>query len=175
MNRQTRVFSSWFVAFCFLFATLSPTDALGFDTDTLKTTGIIMGITFGVALVVVLVVGTMRDMKRDKDQDDDEVWSRSPVLRALGYKPLDFPLLGPVPGAIKDQAAKDLVSQNRIDLSMAGKADRTGFHSPSYRFTREPRRFTPGSVPGDLSLPNPPPTQKRRWTPFSPQQTEDRS
>lgn len=88
---------AWAALLLFLSSLLAPEEALGFDTDALKTAGIVTGITVGVALVVVLVVGTVRDMKKDrgKERDEEDVWSRSPVLRTLGCRPWEHTLFGP--------------------------------------------------------------------------------
>lgn len=146
MTERLRVFSSWLVVVCFLFVTLSPDDALAFfDTDTLKTTGIIIGITVGVALVIVLVVGTVRDLKKDKEQDDD-VWSRNPVIRTLGYRPGLLPPFGQAPAPPGERAGR-LVSQREIDAFLQGKVETMGFKRTPYRFPKDPPSFTSGFRP----------------------------
>jgi hypothetical protein len=117
MTRGIRSCCGWCVIFCFLFGLLSPDPALGFDTDTLKTAGIVSGITIGVALVVILVAGTMRDMKKDRrdEDEDDDVWSRSPLLRTLGYRPCDDPLLGPSPGFQQEDPGSLYIGRSLLD------------------------------------------------------------
>lgn len=90
---------AWAVVFLFLSSLLAPHEARCFDTDALKTAGIVTGITVGVALVVVLVAGTVRDMKKDrgKERDEEDVWSGSPVLRTLGFRHWEHTLFGPPP------------------------------------------------------------------------------
>jgi hypothetical protein len=174
MNARVRVFSSWLVVFCFLFATLHPDDALAFfDTDTLKTTGIIMGITFGVALVIVLVVGTVRDLK--KDRNDDDVWSQSPVLRTLGYRPGDFPLLGRPPLPAEGPADGVLVSADEIDLFLKAKDDGIRIESPPHRLVLDPHGLGLGPAPNELTLSIPRTDQVRIRPPFSLWQAIDQS
>jgi len=176
MNARVRVFSAWLVVFCFLFATLSPEDAQAFfDTDTLKTTGIIMGITFGVALVVVLVVGTIRDLKKDRDQDDDDVWSQSPVLRTLGYRPGAFPFLEKTLLPAEGPPEKGLVSEEEIERFLKAKVNGIGLSKPPHGLVQDPHRFTLGCGPSELTLSNPPTNQDRTRPPFSLRQTNDQS
>jgi hypothetical protein len=176
MNARISAFSSWLLVFCFLFATLYPQDAPAFiDTDTLKTTGIIMGITFGVALVVVLVVGTIRDLKKNRDQDDDDVWSQSPVLRTLGYRPGEFPFSAETPLAAGGPPENGLVTEEEIDRFLKARVDRIGLSKPHGRGLQDPRGFTLGWVPSKLTLSNPPAGQERIHPPFSLRQANDRS
>jgi hypothetical protein len=176
MNARVRSFSSWLVVLCFLFATLYPQDAPAFfDTDTLKTTGIIMGITFGVALVVVLVVGTMRDLKKDKDEDHDDVWSQSPVLRTLGYRPGDFPFSAETPLAAGGPLENGLVTEEEIERFLKARVDRIGLSKPPQRHIQDPHGFTLGWVPSKPTLSNPPAGQERILPPFSLRQANDRS
>jgi hypothetical protein len=176
MNARIRVFSAWLVVFCLLFATLYPDDALAFfDTDTLKTTGIIMGITFGVALVVVLVIGTIRDLKENRDEDDDDVWSQSPVLRTLGYRPGDFPFLGKTHCPAEGPAENDLVSEEEIERFLRAKVGGIGFSKPPCGPVQDPHGFTLGYGPSELTLSNPPTDQERNRPPFSLWQANDRS
>ena len=168
MNARVRVFSSWLVVFCFLFATLHPDDALAFfDTDTLKTTGIIMGITFGVALVIVLVVGTVRDLKKDRDDDDDDVWSQSPVLRTLGYRPGDFPLLGKHPLPAHGPADGVLMGEDEIDLFLKAKDDGIRIQSPPHQLVLDPNGLGLGPAPNELTLSIPHTDQVRIRPAFS--------
>jgi len=176
MNARVRLFSSWLVVFCFLFATLYSEDALAsFDTDTLKTTGIIMGITFGVALVVVLVVGTIRDLKKNRDNDDDEVWSQSPVLRTLGYRPGDFPFWGKTPLPAEGPPENRLVSEDEIGLFLKAKVDGIGFKKPAYGPVQDPHGFTLGCMPAGFAISNQPHSSEGKPPPFSLWQGNNRS
>ena len=155
MNEGLRSFSSWLVVVCFLFAVLAPDDALAFfDEDALKTTGIIMGITAGVALLIVLVVGTVRDLKKKKEPQEDDVWSRNPAVRTLGYRPGAFPWFGQAPTSSGASAEKGLVSQQEIDAFLQGKVDTMGFIRTPYRLAKNPPAFTLGCMPGGLDLSN---------------------
>jgi len=176
MNARIRVSSAWLVVFCLLFATLYPDDALAFfDTDTLKTTGIIMGITFGVALVIVLVVGTIRDLKKNRDHDDDDVWSQSPVLRTLGYRPGAFPFLEKTLLPAEGPPQNGLASEEEIERFLKAKVDGIGFSKPPSWLAQDSRGFTLGCVPGELTLSCPPTDQDRIRPPFSLGQANDRS
>lgn len=168
MNTRLRFSASWLVVVCFLFATVAPDDAQAFfDDDALKTTGIIMGITAGVALLVVLVVGTVRDLKKNKDPQEDEVWSRNPVIRTLGYRPGAFPWLGQAPAAPGDLPEKGLVSQQEIDAFLQGKVEAMGFIRTPCRFAKPPPTFTLGCMPGEAALSNPAPGPEGDTGPFS--------
>ncbi len=116
MTRRLRSFCACSIVFFFLFTLICPDDALCFDTDALKTAGIVTGITIGVALVVVLIAGTMRDFKKDggEEEEDDEIWSQSPVLRTLGYNYLDDPLFGP--SSVLAEGAHENGQTERRDL-----------------------------------------------------------
>jgi hypothetical protein len=176
MSPRVRAFSSWLVLFCFLFATLHPEDALAFfDSDTLKTTGIIMGITFGVALVIVLVVGTIRDMKKNPDKDDDDVWSQSPIFRTLGYRPGEFPFLGKIPLPAEDPPENRLVSEEEIEGFLKARIDGIGFGKLPRALGQGSHGFTLGCVPSEVTL-SYPPTDRGRIRPLvSRTQTNDRS
>jgi hypothetical protein len=121
MTRKVRSCCGWSILLCFFLSLLSPDPALCFDTDTLKTAGIVSGITLGVALVVVLIAGTARDMKRDRrnEDEDDDVWTQSPVLRALGYRPLDDPLFGPQPDSERNASLGMFTTKTRSPLRTA--------------------------------------------------------
>jgi len=177
MNRQALLLCSWSVIFFFLFTLLSPDDASCFDTDALKTTGIIMGITFGVALVVVLLVGTIHDMKRDRDKGDevDEVWSRHPLLRTLGYRPVDYPFFGgsPAPPEV-------LFEQGRMHLEKAnvlpqGRIRTIGLAHPLPPSMQAHCLSTVDGMPDDLALWSPDTDPSRILCPISLWRTEDRS
>jgi hypothetical protein len=157
MNTRVRAFSSWLVVFCLLSATLSPGDAHAFfDTDTLKTTGIIMGITFGVALVVVLVVGTIRDLKKNPEEDDDDVWSQSPVLQTLGYRPGDFPFLGKTLLSAEGTPVNGLVGEEEIERFLKAKVDGIAFTKTPRGIAHNPEIFRLNYLPSDPTLSNPP-------------------
>ena len=180
MNARIRVSSAWLVVFCLLFATLYPDDALAFFdtdtlTDTLKTTGIIMGITFGVALVVVLLVGTIRDLKKNPEEDDDDVWSQSPVLRTLGYRPGAFPFLEKTLLPAEGPPENGVVSEEEIERFLKAKVDGIGLSKPPSWLVQDSRGFTPGYVPSELTLSNPPTDQERIRPPFSLRRANDRS
>ena len=138
MTRQVRLFCAWSVLFFFLFTLVSPDDALCFDTDTLVTAAIISGVTLGVALIVVLIVGTVRDTKRDRgeDDEDDDVWSQSPVLRTLGYRPVDDPLFGRSP-----VHPDGLADRQELEAFLEGKVDRVRFES-RHRLAGVPKGFS---------------------------------
>ena len=168
MNARIRASSSWLVVFCLLFATLYPQDAPAFiNTDTLKTTGIIMGITFGAALVVVLVVGTIRDLKKNRDQDDDDVWSESPVLRTLGYRPGDFPFSTETHLAAGGPPQNGPVTGEEIERFLKARIDRIGLRKAPRRLIQDPNGFTLGWVPSTPTLSNPLAGQERIHPPFS--------
>lgn len=177
MNRQVRSFYAWSVIFFFVFTLFSPDDALCFDTDTLETTGIIMGITFGVALVIVLVVGTIRDLKGRPadDEEDDDVWSRHPVLRTLGYRPVYFPLLGEVPSLPEDLSKEGRGREMEIEAFLRGKVDAIGFGSPFDQSVQDPCPFTFGTVRGGLAFSNPATARTKSTPPFSIWRADDRS
>lgn len=135
MARQIRFGCTWSVLVLFLFAILSPEEACAFDTDTLKTAGIITGITVGVALVIVLVVGTVRDMKRDRDEEDEQekdVWSGNPVLRALGYRPLKGPLPDSLGGPQPEWPPGTFSRRTRSPLPTAYRAAKPPLTSSTY-------------------------------------------
>ncbi|MGW8320005.1 MAG: hypothetical protein ACWGSD_00480 [Thermodesulfobacteriota bacterium] len=165
MTRQARLCCAWSVLFFFLFALFSPDDALCFDwEDNLKTAGIVAGITVGVALIIVLVVGVVHDTKRDRDKEDedDDVWTKSPVLRTLGYRHLDDPLFGPSP-----VHPEGLAGKQELEAFLAGKIDNVRFHSPYGECTPDPRHFRPGGVPTGFSLSYPAAGRAGNPPPFS--------
>ena len=150
MTRQVRLCCAWSVLFFFLFTLSSPDDALCFDWEnSLATAGIVAGITVGVALIIVLVVGVVRDTKRDRgeEDEDDDVWSQSPVLRTLGYRHMDDPLLGQSP-----VHPEGLADRQALEAFLAGKVDRIRFESPYGQCAPDPGRFRPGGVPTGFSL-----------------------
>jgi hypothetical protein len=177
MNRQPLSFCSLCVILCFLFTLLCPDDAFCFDTDTLKTTGIIMGITFGVALVVVLVVGTIRDMKRDQgdEDEDDDVWSQHPVFRTLGYKPLDHPLFIAAPAPPEDLSETGLMGQRKMHAFLQGGIDTIGFGDPHDPSLRLPCPFTLGCVAGESLFSYPDTALEGIRSPFSLWPADERS
>jgi hypothetical protein len=120
---------TWCVLFFFLFTFFTPEEALSFDTDTLKTAGIITGITIGVALIVVLVAGTIRDTKRKKDEEekDDDVWSQSPVLRTLGYRHANDPLFGRSTQGPDTPPEEDPAGRGELEAFLKGRMDRALF------------------------------------------------
>jgi|GEM_PF-3377352 len=149
MTRQVRLCCAWSVLFFFLFTLFSPDQAFCFDEDTLVTAAIVSGITLGVALIVVLIAGTVRDMKRDRDEEDedDDVWTRSPVLRTLGYRYMDDPLFGRSP-----VHPEGLAGEQELEAFLAGKVDRVRFESPYGRSAPDPVRFRLGGMPTGFSL-----------------------
>lgn len=177
MKRRVRSLCACSVVFFLVFALFSPDDALCFDTDTLKTTGIIMGITFGVALVVVLVVGTIRDLKGrpDEEEEDDDVWSQHPVLRTLGYRPVYFPLLGEVPLPPEDPSKEGRGREREIEAFLQAKIDATGLGSPFGRSVRDSCPFTFGTLSYELALSNPATARTKSTLPFSIWQADERS
>ena len=172
MTRQVRLCCAWSVLFFFLFTLFSPDDALCFDSDTLVTAAIVSGITLGVALVVVLIVGTVRDTKRgrDKDGENDDVWTRSPVLRTLGYRHLDDPLFGR--SSIHPEGRAD---RQKIEAFLEGKIDRISLESPYEPCAQHPRRFRPGDLPTGFSLAYPATDREGTPPPFSLWRTGNRS
>jgi hypothetical protein len=153
---------AWTALFFFLCTLLTPHDALSFDSDTLVTAAIVSGITIGVALIVVLVAGTFRDVKRgrDKDDEDDDVWTRSPVLRTLGYRYADNPLFSG-----SSPRLEGLEGRQEIEAFLAGRIDRIpsdGRQDPSsadpgcFRLGGESAAFSL-SYPGEGGNEHPPP------------------
>jgi hypothetical protein len=139
-----------------VFTLLCPDPALSFDTDTLKTAGIITGITIGVALVVILVAGTMRDFRRDRgeEEEDDEVWSRSPVLRTLGYNYLDDPLFGPSSTLAEDPSRQGLAEREDLEAFLRGRGEPTRPAELDGFRPRHMRPFRLGGLPRDLLPPD---------------------
>ncbi len=129
MTPPFRMFCACSVLFFFLFTLCTPDDALCFDTDTLKTAGIVTGITIGAALVIVLVAGTMRDLKGDRgdEEEDDEVWSRSPVLSSLGYNYLEDPLFGKPPAPAEAGPEERLADRRDLEAFLDARIE--GFRS----------------------------------------------
>jgi len=165
MTRQVRFCCAWSVLFCFLFTLFSPNDALCFDwEDSLVTAGIVTGVTIGVGLIVVLVVGVVRDSKRDRgeDEEDDDVWSQSPVLKTLGYRHVEDPLLGQSP-----VHPEGLADRQELEAFLAGKVDRVRFESPYGKCAPDPDRFRPGGVPTGFSLSYPAAVRKGKPLSFS--------
>jgi hypothetical protein len=165
MTRQVRLSCAWSVLFFFLFTLFSPDDALCFDwEDNLKTAGIVAGITVGVALIIVLVVGVVRDTKRDRGEEDgdDDVWTQSPVLRTLGYRHMDDPLLGRSP-----VHPEGLAGRQELEAFLTGKVDRIRFENPLARFAPGPCRFGSGGMPTMFSLSYPSAGRKGEVPPFS--------
>ncbi len=134
MTRRIRLYAAWAAIFFFLFFLVAPDDALCFDTDTLKTAGIVSGITLGVALIVVLIAGTVRDLKKDggDEEEEDDVWSQSPVLRTLGYRPLHDSKLGAPPSARQGLPGEGFTGIREIEAFRVGRKEpvRTGASSP---------------------------------------------
>ncbi len=123
--RTTRAFlpgCAWAALIFFLSSLLAPEEALSFDTDALKTAGIVSGITLGVALIIVLVVGTVRDAKKDKrdEPEEEDVWSGSPVLKTLGFRHWEHPLFAPSPQP--EEAPGTFCSPTRSPLRTACRA-----------------------------------------------------
>ena len=147
MTHQVRLCCAWSVLFFFLFTLFAPDDALCDWEDNLKTAAIVSGITLGVGLIVVLVVGTLRDMKRDKDEEDedDDVWSGSPVLRTLGYRPMDDPLFGRSP-----VHPEGFAGRQKLEAFLEGKVDRVRLESPNCPRGPDSRDFSLGGVPAGL-------------------------
>ena len=164
MSRQMRSCCTWPVLFFFLFTFLSPDDALGFDTDTLKTAGIVTGITIGVALIVVLVAGTFRDAKRGKDKEgeDDDVWTRSPVLRTLGYRYLEDPLFGRAP-----DGREGLEGRQQIEAFLEGKTDKVCLERPCGSWAGATGHLRTGDVHTGFSLAYPGADREGNPPPFS--------
>lgn len=169
-----RLCCAWSVLFFFLFTLFSPDDALcsDFFNDYLKTPLIITGVTVGVALIIVLVVGVVRDSKRDRgeDEEDDDVWSKSPVLRTLGYRHMDDPLLGRSP-----VHPEGLADRQELEAFLAGKIDRVRFESPYGQRAPDPGLFRPGGVPTGFSLSYPAAVRKGKPISFSLWQVTNRS
>jgi hypothetical protein len=165
MTRQVRSCCAWAVLFFFLFTLISPDDALCSDwEDSLKTAGIVAGITVGVALIIVLVVGVIRDTKRDRgeEEEDDDVWTQSPVLRTLGYRHMDNPLLGRSPAH-----PEGLADRQELEAFLAGKVDRVRSKTPYGQCAPDPCRFGPGGVRTMFSLSYPAAGREGKPPPFS--------
>ena len=162
MNTKTVSFCTWLTVLLFVFALLSPEEACCFDTDTLKTTGIIMGITFGVALVVVLLVGTIRDIKKGRGggDEDEDVWTRSPVLRTLGTRFFDYRLFGGSPCAPEGTLEESRAALGRMDFFPQGRIRTIGLANP----LAPPMQGNPsvkGVFPGGVEHPAPKPPGAR--------------
>ena len=157
MTRQVRSCCAWSVIFFVVFFLVSPDDALCFDTDTLKTAGIVTGITIGVALLVVLIAGTVRDLKGDPgdEDEDDDVWSQSPVLRTLGYRPLDDPLFRRSSTPPEGLSQEGLAGIQEIEAFLEGKVDAVRFGCPQGLHAAAPHRFRPVGVSKGFSLSHP--------------------
>ena len=177
MSNRVRCLCVWSVLLFFLSSLFSPDDAFSFDTDTLKTTGIIMGITFGVALVVVLVVGTIRDLRGrpDDDEEDDDVWSQHPVLKTLGYRPVHFRLFGEALSPFEDLFEEERVGDMEIEAFLQGKVEAIGFGSPCDRFLWDPCPATFGIMPGGLAFSNPARARMKTTPTFSIWRADERS
>ncbi len=84
---------STLVVFSLVCALLLPAPAQGgfldFGTDTLKSTGIIIGITAGVVLLVVLIAGTIKDIK-GTDEEEEDIWADLRKNRTLSHFPSLF-------------------------------------------------------------------------------------
>lgn len=164
MTRQIRLCCAWSVLFFFLFTLCSPGDALCDFEDNLVTAAIVSGITLGVALIVVLIVGTVRDTKRDRgeEDEDDDVWSRSPVLRTLGYRVMDDPLFG------RSSVHPDRFTEKQeLEVFLAGKVDRDRSESAYGKCATDPRRVRPGGAPPVFSLSYPASGREGNPPPFS--------
>jgi hypothetical protein len=114
---------------------------------------------------VVLIVGTVRDTKRDRgeEDEDDDVWSRSPVLRALGHSYMDDPLFGRSPVPPEASAAGQ-----ELEAFLAGKVDRVRFENTHGLCVSDPRRIGPDALPpAGFSLSYPTAGRKGRPPPFS--------
>ncbi len=174
MTRQVRLCCAWSVLFFFLFTLFSPDDALcsDFFDDYLKTPLIISGITIGVALIIVLVVGVVRDTKRDRgeEEEDDDVWSQSPVLRTLGYRHMDDPLLGRSP-----VHPEGLAGRQELEAFLEGKVDKVRFENPCGQSAPDPNRYRLGGVPTGFSLSYPATGREGTPPPFSLWRTRNRS
>ena len=136
---------------------------MSFDTDTLKTAGIITGVTLGVALVIVLIIGVVRDTKRhgDDEEENDDVWSQSPVLRTLGYRPADDPLLGKWLASPEGPSREGRTDEQEIEAFLEGKIVRVSSDAPY-------------GVPTEFSLWNPEARRGKRPPPFSLRQEASR-
>jgi hypothetical protein len=165
MTRQARLCCTWSVLFFFLFTLLSPDDAFCFDWEnSLVTAGIVTGITIGVGLLIVLVVGVVRDAKRDRgdEDEDDDVWTQSPVLRTLGYRHVDYPLLGLPP-----DHPEAFAGRQELETFLAGKVDGVRLENPHGRYAADPLRLRPGGAPKAFSLFYPAAGREGNPPPFS--------
>ncbi len=153
---------TWLVLVLFLATFFSPPDAFSFDTDALKTAGIITGATLGVALVVVLIIGVVRDTKGhgDDEEGDDDVWSQAPALRTLGYKSTKDPLLGKRLAAPEGPSSQGRMDEQELEAFLRGKMDRVPPEDPWLRYA--PHR---GRV--EFSLSNPEADSEAKPPPFS--------
>jgi hypothetical protein len=113
---------------------------------------------------VVLIVGPIRDTKRNRgeEDEDDDVWSQSPALRTLGYKPMDDPLIGRRPIPPEGPAGRQV-----LEAFLAGKVDRVRFESPYGPCAPDPRRFMLGGLHTGFSLSYPAAGRERSPLPFS--------
>jgi hypothetical protein len=174
MTRQVRLCCAWSVLFFFLFTLLSPDDALcdDFFDDYVKPGLIVAGITIGVALIIVLVVGVVRDTKRDRgeEEEDDDVWSQSPVLRTLGYRHMDDPLLGRSP-----VHPEGLAGRQELEAFLEGKVDKVRFENQCGQSAPNPNRYRLGGVPTGFSLSYPAAGREGTPPPFSLWQATNRS